>query len=758
MKFLRLNTLLILSAFLNIFFYMNPEKSITAKDSILEKKIDSLLSKMSIEEKIGQTAQRGTPGIYPGEISDTLKSAVRQGAVGSVINVINRDHLDELQRIAVEESPNGIPLISGRDVIHGFKTIFPIPLGLAATWNPDIVEKSSAVAAAEATTYGIRWSFAPMIDISRDPRWGRIAESPGEDPYLASVMAKAYVKGFQGDDLSKKTSIAACAKHYAGYGAAEGGRDYNTAIIHEQLFRDVYLKPFKAAKEAGAATFMASFNEVNGIPSSGNKFLLKKVLRDEWGFDGFVVSDWESITEMIVHGFCEDTADAAFKAADAGLDMEMMSDSYEKYLKILIDEGKLSEAQLNEFVRNILRIKFRLGLFDNPYTDRSRDDMVLSRSNMTVAKEAAVQSLVLLKNKDGLLPLSKGISKAAIIGPLADAPYEQLGTWIFDGQEMDSLTPLPCLREYLGDERIIFAPGLDFSRDKSKEGFAYAVQAAEQSDVVIFFAGEESILSGESHTRADISLPGAQEELIRELSKTKKPLILVIMAGRPITIGNIMDYADAILMAWHPGTMGGPAITDVLFGEASPCGRLPVTWPQAVGQIPIYYNHNNTGRPAVVEKYVHVDDIPVGAWQHSLHNSSFYMELWPGPQFPFGFGLGYTEFNYANITLSKNIVALGETLEVSTEITNAGKRTGTEIVQLYIRDLTGSMVRPVRELKGFKRITIDPGDTKTVTFLLHTDDLSFYNQEMEFVTEPGRFKVWIGRHAEDGLEGDFIVE
>jgi beta-glucosidase len=758
MKFLRLYNLLIIPALLNISFYMNPKKSITEKNSILEKKIDSLLAKMTIDEKIGQTAQRGTPGTYPGEISDTLKDAVRHGAVGSVINVINRDHLDELQRLAVEESPNSIPLISGRDVIHGFRTIFPIPLGLAATWNPDLVEKISAISAEEATTYGIRWTFAPMLDISRDPRWGRIAEGSGEDPYLASVMAAAYVKGFQGDNLSDRTSIAACAKHFAGYGAAEGGRDYNTAIIHEQLFRDVYLKPFKAACDAGAATFMTSFNEVNGIPSSGNKFLVKQILREEWGFDGFVVSDWESIKEMIVHGFCEDTMEAAFKAADAGLDMEMMSDAYEKNLKILIEEGKISEGQLDEFVRNILRIKFRLGLFENPYTDRSRDDIILSKSNLAAAKEAALQSLVLLKNDKELLPLSKDIGRVAIIGPLADAPYEQFGTWVFDGEEEDSQTPLPSLRRYIGEEKVVYSPGLTYSRERSKEGFAGALKSAEQSDVIIFFAGEESILSGESHSRADISLPGVQEELIHELRKMNKPLVLVIMAGRPITIGNIINDVDAILMAWHPGTMGGPAITDVLFGKAYPCGRLPVTWPKAVGQIPIYYNHNNTGRPGLEDKYVHVDDIPVGAWQHSLHNSSFYMELGIGPQFPFGYGLGYTEFKYDNIGLSKDTISLGETLEVSAEITNTGSKTGTEIVQLYVRDLTGSMVRPVKELKGFKRIKLNPGDTEKITFSLNTDELSFYNQNMELVTEPGRFKVWIGRNAEEGLEAEFNIK
>lgn len=737
-------------------FFTNFQSAPTAPDPI-EQRIEELLAKMSLEEKIGQTAQRGTSSREK-TLSKTLIEAVRKGQVGSVLNVMNKDYVEELQRIAVEESPNGIPLIFARDVIHGFKTIFPIPLGQAATWNPAIVEKGSRVAAEEASTYGIRWTFAPMLDISRDPRWGRIAESPGEDPYLASVLGKAYVKGFQGDDLSDPTSIAACGKHFIGYGAAEGGRDYNTANIPEQLLRDVYLKPFKAIHEAGAASYMTSFNDINGIPASAHKFLLKDVLRDEWGFDGIVVSDWNSVSEMVTHGYAEDLKAAARRSALAGLDMEMTSTAYADNLKTLIEEGVVSKEQLDDMVRHILRIKFRLGLFENPTFDRNEEGIILSNANLAAAKQAAIESMVLLKNEKDLLPLSKDITNVAVIGPLADAAREQLGTWIFDGDKKDSQTPVPALQAYLGKNKVTYEPGLTFSRERNKDGFAKAIAAAEKSDVIVFIGGEEAILSGEAHSRADINLPGAQEALIHELSKTGKPIVLVIMAGRPITLGNIEDKVSSILMAWHPGTMAGPALSDVLFGEASPSGRLPVTWPKAVGQIPIYYNHTNTGRPADSASFVQLDDIPIEAWQSSLGNSSHYLDIGFHPQYPFGYGLGYTTFEYQNLKISKASIALGETLRVSADIKNTGSREGTETVQLYVRDLVGDLVRPVKELKGFEQVKLAPGEQKTVSFTLHTDDLAFYNQAMENLAEPGEFQLWIGKNAEEGLQGSFAIQ
>jgi len=721
----------------------------------LDKKIDSLLSTMSITEKIGQTSLRGTSSRVK-TLPEELKQAVREGRIGSVINVLDRNNVDELQRIAVKESPHGIPLLIGRDVIHGYKTIFPIPLGQAATWNADIVEKGARIAAEEASTNGIRWTFAPMLDISRDPRWGRIAESAGEDPYLTSVLGVAYVKGFQGTDMTRPSSLAACAKHFVGYGAAEGGRDYNSTIISENILRDIYLKPFKAAVDAGAATVMASFNDINGVPASGNKFILKNILRDEWKFTGFVVSDWNGVIEMITHGYCADPKEAAYKAANAALDMEMTSTTYENNLAQLINEGKISEAQLNDMVRNILRVKFELGLFKSPYVDRTRDASVLSDDHRAAAKEAAIESMVLLKNNGDLLPLAKN-KKIALIGPLANAPHEQMGTWIFDGKDADAVTPLTALQQEFGSN-LSFTPALAHSRDRSTANFKQAIDAAKKADVVLFFGGEESILSGEAHSRADLNLPGAQEQLIKELKGSGKPVVLVIFAGRPITLGNILKDADAIVMGWHPGTMAGPAVTDILTGKANPSGRLPVTWPKAVGQIPIYYNHFNTGRPATVKSFVQLDSIPVGAWQSSLGNTSHYLDLGFLPQFPFGFGLSYTTFEYSNLNISASEIPMTGSVTIRATISNTGKRTGVEVVQLYAQDVTGDVIRPVRELKRFNRVTLEPGQKQDVSFTLKAEDLAFYNQAMKSVTEPGLFRVWIGKNAAEGLEGSFTIK
>ncbi|MEP3387971.1 MAG: beta-glucosidase BglX [Reichenbachiella sp.] len=732
------------------------ESSQQVSQDPLEQKIDSIMSKMSLTEKIGQTAQRGTSSRVKGALSEELKTAVREGRVGSLINVMNKDFVDELQRIAVEESPNGIPLIFARDVIHGFKTIFPIPLGQAATWNPELVEAGARVAAVEASTYGVRWTFAPMLDISRDPRWGRIAESPGEDPFLASELSAAYVKGFQGDDLSDPSSMVACAKHFVGYGAAEGGRDYNTAIIHEPLLRNVYLPPFKKAIEAGVQTFMSGFNELNGVPVSGNQFLLDQVLRQEWAFDGFVVSDWNSVTEMIAHGYCADEKDAAYKAARAGVDMEMTSQSYDKHLQELIDEGKLDVNQLDRMVRAILRVKFRMGLFEQPYRI-DNEEVVLSEDHLKKAKDAALQSIVMLKNEEDILPL-KTSQKVAVIGPLANAPLDQLGTWIFDGDQDDSVTPLTSLKEKLTANRVKVAAGLDYSRDRSTAQFSSAVNAAKQSDIVLFFAGEEAILSGEAHSRAHINLPGAQEELIKEIrKKTKKPIVLIIQAGRPIVLENILDDVDAVLMAWHPGTMGGPAIVDVLLGDYNPSGRLPVTWPKSVGQVPIYYNYKNTGRPAREESFVGIDDIPIGAWQSSLGNNSHYLDDGFRPQYPFGYGLSYTSFEYDNLKVSEDSLNSNGELKVSFELTNTGVLPGVETVQLYIRDHVGTITRPVKELKKFQRVVLNPKETKTLELTLSSSDLKFYNAENEFVLESGQFSVFVGANAQNTMKKDFWV-
>lgn len=729
-----------------------------AQDDEIEARIAGLIAEMSLEEKIGQTALRGVSSRQSGQLSGELIDAVKAGRVGAMLNVMDKDQVETLQKIAVHQSPRGIPLLFGRDVIHGFRTIFPIPLGIAATWDPAVAEQSSRIAAAEATTYGIRWTFAPMVDIARDPRWGRIAESPGEDPYLAAQLARAYVRGFQGDNLADPRRMAACAKHFAAYGAAEGGRDYNTASVPEGLLRDVYLPPFKAAADAGVASFMSAFNELNGVPCTGNRFLLRTILRDEWHFDGFVVSDWNSISEMIAHGYVSDERDAARRAALAGLDMEMTSATYEQHLAELVQSGIVSDRQLDDFVKNILRVKFRLGLFERAEFDRDRNDVLLSPPHLALARQAAIQSLVLLKNDKERLPLDTSLPRIAVIGPLADAPHEQLGTWTFDGRKEDTQTPLAALRALLGPERVDYAPGLAFSRDRSRDGFAAAVAAAGAADVVLLFVGEEAILSGEAHSRADIRLPGAQEALVHAVAATGKPVVLLILAGRPITLADVLDKVDAVLMAWHPGTMGGPALADVLFGKSEPGGRLPVTWPKSVGQIPIYYNATNTGRPPLAETFVPMDEIPIGAWQSSLGNTSHYLDLGYRPQFPFGYGLGYTTFAYGELRVAPETMPVDGALEVSAEVTNTGRRAGTAVVQLYVRDRVGDVTRPVRELKGFERVTLSPGETRRVTFPLAAQDLAFTNQEMQHVTEPGEFDVWVGGHSQAELHGEFVVE
>lgn len=728
-----------------------PEKT----GQLIEFKIDSIVNILTLDEKIGQTAQRGKSSRVK-ELPTKLKAAVRNGEIGSFLNIMNKEDVRELQRIAIEESPHKIPLIFARDVIHGFKTIFPIPLGQAASFNPELVKKGARISAIEATTSGIRWTFAPMLDISRDPRWGRIAESAGEDPYLTSVMAEAYVKGFQGDSLSNTTSIAACAKHFVGYGAAEGGRDYNTANINDNELHNTYLKPFEKAVNAGVATFMTGFNELNGVPVSGNEYLLKEVLRTQWNFDGFVVSDWNSITEMVNHGYAANDKEAAEKAANAMLDMEMTSTAYQKHLKKLIEEGKVSESDLDKMVKNILRIKFRLGLFDYPYFE-SDDTVLYAKDHLIAAKQAAAESTVLLKNDKAVLPI-KAAQKIAIVGPLANAPHEQLGTWTFDGEKEHTITPL---KAFNSDENYIvnFSEGLTHSRDKSTSGFQKAMQAAKASDVVLFFGGEEAILSGEAHSRAEINLPGAQEALIHELQKTGKPIVLILMAGRPLTLGNIINKVDAVIMAWHPGTMGGPALKDIITGVISPSGKLPITWPKKVGQIPIHYNHKNTGRPVIPEEFVPMDSIPIGAWQSSLGNTSHYLDTGFLPHYPFGFGLSYSQFEYNNISINPTQPKISDTIVIKGSIQNIGNLRAQETVQLYFRDITGSITRPVKELIRFKKIKLDAGESMNIEFKLTSKDFSFYGPDKKWITEPGAFKLWIAKNAQDvSHELDFTLK
>jgi len=719
-----------------------------------EQRIAELIGRMTLAEKIGQMNQVNADGAAA---AGRLHQAVREGRIGSLINLVDPAAAAELQRIAVEESRLGIPLLVGRDVIHGFRTVMPIPLGQAATWNPDVVREGARVAALEASAAGVNWTFAPMIDIARDPRWGRIAESLGEDPLLASRLGAAMVEGFQGEDLAAAGAIAACAKHFAGYGTSEGGRDYATTNIPENELRNVYLPPFRAAVDAGVATLMTSFSDLDGVPATGNAFLLRGILRNEWGFRGMVVSDWDSIRQLAVHGLTAGDRDSAREAAQAGVDMDMAGGVYESQLPALVGEGRVSMDVVDAAVANILRIKFRLGLFDRPSVEARQLPRVSEEEKRRVAYQAALQGTVLLKNDSGTLPLSSARTRSiAVIGPLADDGYEQLGTWVFDGDPSLSVTSLQGIRAVAGEGvEVCHVRAMATSRSQSTQGFDEAVEAARRSDAVVLFLGEESILSGEAHSRADIGLPGAQAELVRRVRAAGKPVAAVIMAGRPLALAEVIDDLDAVLFAWHPGTMGGAAVADLLFGIESPSGRLPVTFPRVVGQVPIYYNRKNGGKPPVPETTVLIDDIPVRAPQTSVGNTSYHLDAGYEPLFPFGHGLSYTTFTYSNPRLDAPEMRLGGSLTASVDVTNTGSVTADEVVQLYIRDLVGSVTRPVRELKGFRRVRLAPGETVTVDFRLDSDDLAFFGRDNTRVVEPGGFHLWVGGSSAAGPHGEF---
>ena len=723
-----------------------------AQQGNYEKEINALLSKMTLDEKIGQMNQLS---YY--ETNDQLLTQIKKGEIGSLLNIIDPVEVNKVQKTALENSRLGIPLIIGRDVIHGLKTVFPIPLGQAASFDPQLVEAGARVAATESRELGINWTFAPMLDISRDARWGRIAESLGEDPYLAGELGAAMVKGFQGNDLSSSTSIAACVKHFIGYGAAEGGRDYNSTNIPPHLLHNVYLVPFKKAIDAGAATLMTSFNDNDGIPASGNDYLLKDVLRKDWRFDGFVVSDWASMAEMIAHGYAKDGKDVARISANAGLDMEMVSGTYPKYLKELVQSGQVAMADIDNSVRNILRVKYRLGLFKNPYVDTSKTSTIYSQAHLQEARKAAVESAILLKNEGNLLPLKANL-KVAVIGPLADAPHDQMGTWVFDGDKAYTVTPLKALQTEFKNISYVYEPALSYSRDKSTANFEKAKQAAASADVAIVFLGEESILSGEAHSLSNINLIGVQSDLLREVKSAGKPVVLVVMAGRPLTIERDLPYADAVLFNFHPGTMGGPAIFDLIYGKANPSGKLPTTFVREVGQIPMYYNHNNTGRPAPDGNVMTLDQIPVEAGQTSLGNTSFYLDSGKNPLFPFGYGLSYSKFEYSGLALSLNSIPMGGMLTARVTIKNTSSVDGVEVAQLYIRDLVGSIARPVKELKGFQRVALKAGESKIIEFTLTTDDLAFLGRDMQRKAEAGDFKLWIGTSSAEGLETEFSIK
>lgn len=723
--------------------------------------ITELMSRMTLEEKIGQLNLPVTGEITTGQAkSSDVAKKIEQGLVGGLFNLKGVDRIRDVQKLAVENSRLGIPLLFGMDVIHGYETVFPIPLGLSCSWDMEAVEQSARIAATEASADGICWTFSPMVDISRDPRWGRVSEGNGEDPFLGGAIAQAMVRGYQGADrynqLSQNNQIMACVKHFALYGAGEAGRDYNTVDMSHNRMYNEYFYPYQAAVEAGAGSVMASFNEVDGVPATANRWLMTDVLRKQWGFDGFVVTDWASAFEMVSHGFAADRKEAAMKAVNAGVDMEMVSGTFLEALPELVKEGKVKEAVLDEAVRNILRIKFRLGLFDRPYTDESLQVMY-APEHLATAKRAATESAILLKNEGDVLPLGTSVKTVAVVGPMADAPHDQLGTWAFDGEKERTVTPLQAIRESMdGKVQVLYEPALVCSRDKNRQGITRAVSAALRADVVLAFVGEESILSGEAHSLADLNLQGAQRELIAALAQTGKPLVTVVMAGRPLTIGDEVEQSSAVLYMFHPGTMGGPALADLLWGKAVPSGKTPVTFPKVVGQIPVYYAHNNTGRPASKQEIL-LDDIPLEAGQTSLGCTSYYLDAGFEPLFPFGYGLSYTTFRYSEPKLSATELKPGDVLTVTFDLENTGRYEGAEIAQLYVQDKVGSVTRPVKELKRFTRVSLKPGEKKTVTFELPMEELAFWNIDMKRVVEPGDFNLWVAPDSQSGTPVAFKV-
>jgi len=741
----------------------------------IEKRIDALLAQMTLEEKLAQLQQ--LDGHADGKYRPEHAEMIRKGLLGSTLNVRGAKQTNELQRLGLEQSRLKIPVIFGFDVIHGYRTIFPVPLGEASSWDPAAVERAASVAAAESRASGVHWTFAPMVDVARDARWGRIVEGSGEDPYLGSVMARARVRGFQGSNYSAPDKVVACAKHWVAYGAAEAGRDYNTTDMSELTLREVYFPPFKAALDAGVGTFMSAFNDLNGVPTAANPFTLTKVLRGEWKFDGFVVSDYTAVMELLHHRLAANEAEAAQHALSAGTDMEMVSRFYNKHGAELLRAGKLSQETIDQAVRRILRIKFRLGLFDKPYADEARERaVVLSAANVAAAREVAARSMVLLKNERSTLPLSKDLKSIALIGPLADDPRAMLGSWAGDGRAADTVTLLGGLKEKLPGARILHAKGVaiegpgvsgnyhqqpvtasnaggtnvasaaDIEAARSAttpagpDSIAEAVGVAREAEAVVLAIGETAEMSGEAASRTSLDLPGRQMELIQAIHALGKPYVVVLMNGRPLTINWLAENSPAILEAWFAGTQAGPAIADVLFGDVNPGGKLPVTFPRTLGQVPIYYNHKSTGRPPTDQKY-----------------TAKYLDVLVTPLYPFGYGLSYTQFKFGAPQLSATSISPDGQLSVSIEVENVGKRAGDEVVQLYIRDVTSSVTRPVKELKGFERITLQPGEKRRVQFKLRPEHLGFYNREMRFMVEPGEFKVFVGPNSADVQEVSFAV-
>jgi len=728
--------------------YENPSQPIDAR-------IEDLLAQMTLEEKLGQLSQV----VMQGNSDEIHAEALRKGRIGSFLpawGAIGKPDLrNRLQKIAVEESRLGIPFLMGFDAIHGFRTVFPIPLGMAASWEPELFTRTHEVSAFEATATGIDWSFAPMVDLARDPRWGRISEGFGEDPYLGSLYAAASVKGFQGQNPADRRHVVSCLKHYVGYGAAEGGRDYNTTDISEYNLRNNYLPQFHAGVKAGAMTVMSAFNCLNGIPTSGNRHTLTEILRDEWGFKGFVVSDWASVLELVEQGIADGPAEAAKLALEAGVDMEMVTSTYIDTLGEQVAAGKVSLQTIDNAVRNVLRVKFERGIFENPYVDEAwQSDAFLRPEAVKLAREAAVKSCVLLKNEDQL-PLSKDGLKIALIGPLVSERDELLGSWAGFGKGKDVVTLEEGLRAKLGpnaelavcrgcgltsgrrtitktDGSIVEDPDAPVDEVGDQE-FAEAVEAAKNADVVVMALGEPRGWSGENATRTELGLTGRQEELFHAAAATGKPIVVVLFGGRPMSVVAVQEKASAVLMAWQPGVQGGNAIADLLFGDASPSGKLTASFPRSVGQVPVHYNCFNTGRP-----------------QYKDYRDSTHL-----PLYPFGHGLTYTTFEYSPVKLSASKLAMGERLTATATIANTGPRMGTEIVQLYIRDVAASRVRPIRELKGFAKIELNPGESREVSFEIGEEQLSFLDEKGQVLVEPGRFQVWISRDSASGDPATF---
>jgi beta-glucosidase len=734
LKKLRWVSLLLFISFLVI------TPSAFAQKKSIEQRIDSVMKLMTLEEKVGQMNQYSGVWEHTGPITEenNLLGQIREGKVGSMLNINGVAHTRELQELAMKTRLK-IPLLFGQDVIHGYRTTFPIPLAEAASWDMAAIERSARVAASEAAAAGIHWTFAPMVDIARDPRWGRVMEGAGEDPYLGSLIAAARVKGFQGKGLGSLDAVMACAKHFAAYGAAIGGRDYNSVDMSDRMLWEVYLPPFKAAAEAGAATFMNSFNDLNGIPASASKMLQRDILKGKWKFQGFIVSDWGSIGEMIPHGFVKDNYEAAWKASIAGSDMDMESRSYINNLPRLVKEGKVPLSVVNDAVRRILRKKFELGLFEDPfrYSNAEREKQNMNDpAHSAAARDMAKKSIVLLKNEGGLLPLKKDTRTIAVIGPIGQSVRENLGFWSIEFPDSNYIiSQWQGIQNKLGSSaRLLYARGCGIE-DTSRAGFAEAVATAQQADVVIMSIGEKRDMSGEAKSRSNIHLPGVQEELVKAIQGTGKPVVVMINAGRPLVFNWTAEHVPAILYTWWLGSEAGNAVADVLFGDYNPSAKLPISFPRTEGQIPIYYSHFNTGRPALNDS--------------DRFYRSAYTDLSIYPQYEFGYGLSYTSFSYSALKLSSNKMKSTGKISVNCTITNSGKLAGEEVVQLYIRDKVAQPVRPVKELKDFKKLLLQPGESKVVQFVIDKEKLSFYNEKLQWITQPGQFDLMIGSSSND---------